>query len=220
MKDEPRILVLSTGEALPNKGGSGFEQMVLQSRTNPRILNGKIVAVISNHQFGGVRDRAFRLGIPFEHWAGPFTAEGYQEKVAKYQADHTTCSGWLKPVRGLEPEQTTNIHPAMPISRFGGPGFWGHHVHSEVHAAFLRGEITQTGVTMHFVTDYQNPADYDKGPIFWEFPVLLEKGDTPDSIGAKVNKVEHCWQSYMLNKVIQGDIYLDPKTLTVHYRGE
>lgn len=105
-------------------------------------------------------------------------------------------SGWLKLVSGLDPERTINIHPG-PLPRFGGPKFYGHYVHEAVLAAYHRGEITHSAVTMHFVD-----PEYDRGPIFFQFPVKIEPDETPDTLAAKVNRVEHKWQSEVLNHVV------------------
>ena len=154
-----RVLVFASGD--PKGGGSGFQELVEFSRTNPPVLDAQIVGVISNHQNGGVRRRADALHILFEYWPGPYDAEGYRAFVRKYQADFVMCSGWLKFVRGLDPAKTVNIHPG-PLPRFGGTGMYGHYVHEAVMAAYHRGEITQSAVTMHFVDDvaYDNGSDY------------------------------------------------------------
>ncbi len=70
-----KILVFATGEKEAGKGGSGFQELVEFTRTIPPVLNAEIVAVVSNHEHGGVRTRADKLGITFEYWPGPFTAE-------------------------------------------------------------------------------------------------------------------------------------------------
>jgi len=203
--------VLASGDA--EGGGSGFQEMVEYSQTDPAILNAEIVGVVSHHADGGVVRRARKLKIPFHFWPGPFTAEGYQGLVQMYQPDFVMCSGWLKLVRGLRPDRTINIHPG-PLPKFGGPGMWGHHVHEAVKLAYDEGRIKQSAVTMHFVT-----AEYDRGPTIWQFPVFIRPEDTPDSIANRVNQVERAWQSHVLNRVVQGDIWLggDGK---VYYRGE
>ena len=58
-----RILVFASGDE--KGGGSGFQELVEFSRTNPPVLDAQIVGVISNHPQGGVRRRADALHIPF-----------------------------------------------------------------------------------------------------------------------------------------------------------
>lgn len=196
-----RVLVFASGD--PRGGGSGFQELVEFSRTNPPVLNAEIVGVISNHPDGGVRRRAEALHIPFEYWPGPFDAKGYRTFVEKYQADFVMCSGWLKFVRGLDPAKTVNIHPG-PLPQFGGPGLYGHHVHEAVMAAYHRGEITQSAVTMHFVDE----TAYDHGPIFFQMPVLIRPDDDAETLAKRVNEKERAWQSHMLNLIVHQRIYL------------
>jgi phosphoribosylglycinamide formyltransferase-1 len=196
-----RVLVFASGDE--KGGGSGFQELAEFSRTNPPVLDAQIVGVISNHPQGGVHRRADALRIPFEHWAGPFNAEGYRSFVEKYQADYVMCSGWLKFVRGLDPARTVNIHPG-PLPQFGGPGMYGHHVHEAVVAAYRRGEITQSAVTVHFVDD----VAFDHGPIIFQMPVLIRPEDDAETLAKRLNEKERAWQSHILNLVVHGDISL------------
>jgi phosphoribosylglycinamide formyltransferase-1 len=195
------VLVFASGDE--KGGGSGFQEMVEFSRTNPPVLDAQIVGVISNHPKGGVYRKADRLQIPFEYWPGSFDAEGYRAFVKKYQADFVMCSGWLKFVRGLDPAKTVNIHPG-PLPQFGGARMYGHFVHEAVMAAYHRGEITQSAVTMHFVDE----TAYDHGPIIFQMPVLIRPDDDAETLARRVNEKERAWQSHILNLVVHGQIYL------------
>ena len=81
---------------------------------------------------------------------------------------------------------------------------YGHHVHEGVMAAFHRGEITQSAVTMHFVDE----AAYDHGPIIFQMPVLIRPDDDALTLAKRVNEKERAWQSHILNLVVHGLIYL------------
>ena len=59
-----KIVIFASGTK--DGGGSGFENMVNAIRSS--ILNAEILAVVSNHKNGGVRERADRLGIHFVHF--------------------------------------------------------------------------------------------------------------------------------------------------------
>jgi len=89
------------------------------------------------------------------------------------------------------------------LPRFGGPKLYGHYVHEAVMAAYHRGEITHSAVTMHFVDE-----KYDRGPILFALPVPIEPSDTPETLAAKVNRAEHEWQPRVLNYVVQGQVRL------------
>ncbi len=199
-KDKPNILVFASGTK--TGGGSGFEVLARAAREQPPALNAWIGGVVTNHCGGGVWQRAGVLGIPAVYWAGPYQAQGYRNFVRYFQADYVMLSGWLKLVAGLDPAKTINIHPG-PLPRFGGPNLYGHHVHEAVLAAFRRGEITHSAVTMHFVDE-----KYDRGPVFFALPVPIEPDDTPDTLAARVNRAEHLWQPRVLNYVVQGQVRL------------
>lgn len=201
-KRKPNVLVFASG------GGSGFWELVEQSLTNPPILNAHVIGVVSNHENGGVREKADNLKIPFHFWEGQFDAAGYQQLVSVFEADYVMLSGWLKPVKGLDPARTINIHPGPlnynnPELHFGGKGRWGHHVHEAVMQAYREGKIIQSAVTMHFVDD-----QYDHGPIFFRLPVLIRPDDTAETLAARVNEKERAWQSKALNWVVNKNIFL------------
>ncbi len=202
-KTTPNILIFASGTA--TGGGSGFETMVRAARARPPILDAWICAVITNHFEGGVWQKAKALGIPCEYWPGPYIAKGYQNFVKYFNADYVMLSGWLKLAAGLDPARTINIHPG-PLPRFGGPKLYGRYVHEAVMAAYQRGEITHSAVTMHFVD-----AKYDRGPVFFALPVPIEPGDTPETLAAKLNRAEHEWQPRVLNYVVHGQVRLAGK---------
>ncbi len=197
-KNKPRILVFASGSK--NGGGSGFREMVENSRTVPAVLDADIVAVVSNHEYGGVRKIAKKLGITFIHWQQHFCNACYLELFKAFEADYAMLSGWLKLAQGLDPAKTVNIHPG-PLPAYGGPGMYGHFVHEAVIKDFKAGKITQSAVTMHFVDE-----EYGRGPIIHQAPVLI-RDDTSKTIAERVNEVERVIQSRVLNRVVNDDIF-------------
>jgi phosphoribosylglycinamide formyltransferase-1 len=83
---------------------------------------------------------------------------------------------------------------------------YGHHVHEAVIQAYRQGEIKYSEVCMHFVTE-----EYDQGPVFFRYPILIRPDDDADSLGSRVNKIEHGWQSFITNLVVHRQIYWDGK---------
>jgi len=210
--DKQKVLVFASGSA--EGGGSGFEKLVLESLGGS--LYADIVAVVSNHNGGGVRVRAEKLNIPFLHFDKPWTSEKYQRIALESGASFFALSGWLKLVRGLDPttqfnsRTVFNIHPG-PLPQFGGPGLYGHHVHEAVIASYKRGEIGYSAVSMHFVTE-----QYDRGPTFFRCFVKINDNDTPESLGERINRLEHLYQPRITNMVVNGLIKwngFDPNTL-------
>jgi folate-dependent phosphoribosylglycinamide formyltransferase PurN len=200
--NKPRLIIFASGAK--GGGGSGFKKLVEASRSG--ILNADVVAVVSNHEHGGVREKADELQIPFYHSPYPRSAADYKDLVhGVARADFVALSGWLGRVEGLDPRITFNIHPAYLPSKFGGKGFYGHRVHEAVIAAYKNGEVSHSGVTMHFATE-----EYDNDrTIFFRRKVEILPDDTPDSLGKRVNGVEHEWQARITNDVIEGRIKWD-----------
>lgn len=196
-----RTLVFASGGA--DAGGSGFRKLVESSCTG--ILKAEIISVVSNYPNGGVKKIADEFGINFIYFPGPWEEAGYREIVESYKPDLVALSGWIKLTKGLDPKRTINIHPG-PLPKFGGRGMHGHHVHEAILKAYLAGKIFFSAVSMHFVTD-----EYDMGPIFFSYPVYIGKDYDADKIALEVNKIEHGWQSFITNLVLEGKIYWDGK---------
>lgn len=74
-----------------------------------------------------------------------------------------------------------NIHPAL-LPKYGGKGMYGHHVHEAVIA---NGE-KESGITIHLVNER-----YDDGAALAQFKVEVSPDDTPDSLAAKIHKLEY-----------------------------
>jgi len=203
-----KIIVFASGSA--DGGGSGFRKLAESSLTG--ILNAEIAAVVSNYPDGGVKKIADTFGTNFIYLPGPFETAEYRKIVERYDPDLIALSGWIKHVKGLDPRMTINIHPG-PLPEFGGRGMHGHHVHEAIIRDYSKGKISFSAVSMHFVTD-----EYDRGPIFFSYPVYIGPDYDADKIGSEVNKIEHGWQAYITNLVLEGKIRWDgkdPKSLVV-----
>ncbi len=74
-----------------------------------------------------------------------------------------------------------NIHPSL-LPRHGGPGMWGRHVHEAVIAS---GDL-QSGITIHQVTE-----EIDGGDILFQTSCPVLSGDTPATLAARVQRLEH-----------------------------
>lgn len=203
-----RIILFASGTS--TDGGSGFQELAENSLTG--VLQARIAAVVSQHPDGGVRKRADALRIPFVLFPKNNTAKDYVRCISECHADFAVLSGWTLLAKGLNPQTTINIHPA-PLPEFGGKGMYGHFVHEAVLAAYRKGKIAASAVSMHFVTE-----QYDDGPIFFRYPVLIRPDDTAETLQARVNKIEHGWQSFITNLVMRKHIFWDgknPQSLTV-----
>lgn len=197
----PAVVVFASGSK--DGGGSGLLNLLYNIQTG--VLNADIRAVVSNHANGGVRRIADTYKIPFEHLTKFDDQRIYRDLVQDYGATWSLLSGWLKFVRGLDPRHTINIHPGdVEDDRFSGDGMYGHHVHEAVLESWKRGDISSSYVSMHFVDE----EAYDHGPAFFKYPISIDACYSPDDLAARVNKHEHCWQSFITNLVLSGAIRL------------
>lgn len=208
-----KVLVLASGEPLPDKGGSGFKRLVEATKLESGVLNAEITGVASNHPAGGVFTKAQELGVPFLYLPPPWSADQFQNAVEWSKAEFVLCSGMLKFVRGLDPRTTINIHPGN-LPRFGGKRMYGHHVHEATMEAYGRRDIDHTAICMHFVTE----EGYDRGPVFFRLLIRIRQDDTPDTLQKRVNRLEHLWQPIITELVLRGEIRwdgIDPESLVV-----
>ena len=168
--------------------GGGTTILNLLDEIDAGQLNAEIVCGIASKPCSGI-DRLTARGVA----VGVVPYAQHKPDVAAYSAAITerldaACveliclAGFLSPY--LFPERYAgkilNIHPAL-LPKFGGKGMWGHHVHEAVLAA---GE-TQSGCTIHYVTE-----EYDSGPILLQRTCVVLPHDTPDALADRVFEQE------------------------------
>ena len=175
-----RLAVLLSG------GGRTLQNLIDCIRRGQ--INAQIAVVISSlPQVKGV-ERAKAAGLPVviirkkDH---PEVDE-FSRRIAEALDEHKpalVCQAgwacyWRIPDRWLG--KVMNIHPAL-LPKFGGKGFYGHHVHEAVLAA---GEKV-SGCTVHFADNR-----YDAGPIILQRTVPVLPGDTPEVLAERVFEQE------------------------------
>jgi folate-dependent phosphoribosylglycinamide formyltransferase PurN len=202
IKARPRLLVLG---ASGKNGGSGPANIAMNARTP--LLNAEVVFFSSNPA-GGMYQWSKKLGVPFYSDPGPFNTSFYKGLVAEIKPDHVTCSGWPFYVVGIE---ATNIHPAiLPYTA----GLYGDQAHAKALELFHQGVIKWSAVHMHYILGSQADLDsgekklYDVGPIFLTKEVPILEGDDVDTLQKRANKIEHGWQSSVLELLLEKKIFL------------
>jgi phosphoribosylglycinamide formyltransferase 1 len=169
--------------------GSNFE--ALYHGLAERHIDARIVGVISNNSDAGALTLARSFNIPAYHLSrrqfaddNAFVARQL-ELLASMNTDLIVLAGYMKIIDAAVIERyqnrIMNIHPAL-LPKFGGKGMYGHFVHEAVMNA---GE-TESGATVHLVTD-----EYDRGPILLQKHVAIDPGDTPETLARKVLALEH-----------------------------
>jgi len=178
-----RIAVFASG------GGSNLQALIDHFNAEREGL-ARVALVISDRESAGALDRARNAGIPTrvliargrstEDVAGD-TLQALDEG----RIDIVALAGYLR----LVPEDVVrrfrgrivNIHPAL-LPAFGGPGMYG----INVHRAVIRAGCFISGVTVHYVDER-----YDEGRPIVQWPVPVLRGDTAESLAARVLRVEH-----------------------------
>ena len=181
----PRIAVLASGE------GTTLQSIM-------EMCN--VVLVISNKRDSGALRRARQFGVP-AIVAGE-TAQPDLDMLTSLEsscADLVVLAGYMQKVGKLTLNayqgRIINTHPSL-LPKHGGKGMFG----NRVHKAVLDSGDTETGVTIHYVTD-----DYDTGAIIAQSVVPIMPGDTVRLIEERVKEVE----KRMLCAVIQNWHYAE-----------
>lgn len=184
-------------------GGGTNLQALIDYEKNTKDCPYKIQIVIADTKKAFALERAQKAGIETKI-VSPFAVLGEEKakqaskeekriavsdaalKAAKDAGcDAIVLAGWLTVLSGRIIEEYSNrivnLHPAL-LPKFGGVGMWGHNVHEAVLAA---GE-TESGCTVHLVD-----SGCDTGKILVQKKVPVLKGDTPETLYARIATEEH-----------------------------
>lgn len=177
-----RIAVLASG------GGTNLQALI--ERFNNRDTSSLGVELVIGSRPGiGALERAERAGVPsvVPDFTQPLESVGANllRLLGEHDIDLIVLAGFLQ----LVPPQVVrrfqnrivNIHPAL-LPAFGGKGMYG----IRVHRAVLESGARVSGATVHLVDD-----EYDRGRILAQWPVPVLEGDLPETLAARVLKVEH-----------------------------
>ena len=163
-------------------GGTNLQRIAEYFAPNEEV---ELACVVSNNKEAYANQRAKNLGIPLLLVDKPyFTSDQFVERMKNLDIDLIVLAGflWLIPQGLIDafPNKIINIHPAL-LPKYGGKGFYGHHVHKAVVAAHEK----ESGITIHYVNEH-----YDSGDIIFQKKVALSPTDTPDDVAAKIHILE------------------------------
>lgn len=170
-------------------GGSNFEALLTQIES--KQLKAVCSFLIVNNGNCGAAEKARARGIPVYHISkvthpNPLEYEqAFLDVLDQHSIDFLALAGYMKK---LTPSllirlknRILNIHPSL-LPKFGGQGFYGIHVHEAV----IKANQSWSGATVHLVS-----GDYDEGRILGQSMVPVLSDDTPETLAARVLKVEH-----------------------------
>ena len=167
-------------------GGGTNLQALLDAKARGEIPHGEFVRVIASRPDAYALTRAANAGIGGEVISRKSfaTLEEYDAAILNALracgAQIVVLAGFLSilgpTVIEAYRDRIINIHPAL-IPSFCGKGYYGLRVHE---AALARG-VKVTGATVHLVNEIP-----DGGPILSQKAVLVEAGDTPETLQRRV----------------------------------
>lgn len=164
--------------------GSNAARIIEHFRLHPSV---RVSLIVCNNPGAGVLAIAAKEKIPVlliekEKF---FRGSAYAEELRERKIDFIVLAGflWKIPAALLQayPRRIVNLHPAL-LPKYGGKGMYGRHVHSAVVNA---GE-KESGITIHYVDEL-----YDHGQSIFQARVAVTAGDTPETLAAKVQQLEH-----------------------------
>ncbi len=174
--------------------GSGSNLQAIIDAVQAGRLLAQIAVVVSNRRDAFGLTRAGRAGIPTLYFPlKPYRDAGrpreaydadLAERVAGYAPDLIVLAGWMHVLSpaflGRFPGRVLNLHPALPGC------FPGIQAIQRAYEAFRRGEITHTGVMVHWAV-----PEVDAGAVVAQADVPIFPGDTLADLEARVHQAEH-----------------------------
>ena len=163
--------------------GSNAENIIKYFRGKNILHN---FHIITNKKDAFVLDRAKNLNVSAEVITKKQNDEGVLlDRVNELKPDLIVLAGYLllfpAEIVALYPNKIINIHPAL-LPKFGGKGMYG----SFVHDAVVANKETETGITIHFVSEH-----YDEGAVIFQAKTTVAEKDTALDVAAKVHELEY-----------------------------
>ena len=170
--------------------GRGSNFAALLAAIDQGEVDAHIVLVVADREAAGL-DLAAARGIPTAIIRRKDFASLADFDAANLAALHQSgaqlvvLAGYLSIVGpalvAAYPHAIINVHPAL-LPSFGGPGYYGHHVHQAV----LDAGCKLSGATVHFVSE-----QVDAGPIIAQAAVPVCDDDDASALAARVLQQEH-----------------------------
>lgn len=191
-------------------GGTTLQNLIEHIRA--KKLRAEIVQVVASRPRIGAIPRAEAAGIPLalanraaKHRAD-FSRSVF-DPIRRSKADLVVLGGFLSLI-DIPPEyvgKVINVHPSL-IPAFCGKGYFG----SAVHKAAIDTGVKVSGCTVHFVD-----ATYDTGPIILQRTVPVQEDDTPETLAARVFKVECQALPEAISLYAEGRLKIDGRRVRV-----
>lgn len=168
--------------------GSGSNMQAILDAIDAGTLDARIALVLSDNPDAFILERAKLRGIE----TGVIDCRGFKTKFPDEAQEETATrlkeagvelvclAGFLRlvkrPLLDAFPDRILNIHPAL-LPAFPGLESW---------KQALEAGASESGCTVHYVDE-----GMDTGPIILQESVPVLPGDTPESLHARIQVVEH-----------------------------
>ncbi|MBI3521311.1 MAG: phosphoribosylglycinamide formyltransferase [Bacteroidetes bacterium] len=185
------VAIFASGE------GTNAENLFNYFTNDKRI---KIKLVVTNSDNAGVIERAERHKKNVQIISKSALYE-YTSKIIEFlqaeKIDIIILAGFLlkipEPFIKAFADRIINIHPSL-LPKYGGKGMYG----MNVHKAVIENKDTESGITIHYVNE-----EYDKGEVILQARCDVDPQDTPETLSAKIRKLEFEFFPKAIEKVIE-----------------
>ena len=185
--------------------GRGSNMAALIEAAKDKNYPAEIALVLSNRPDAGGLKTAQAAGIATEivdHTTFGKDREAFeralQAALEAHRIELVCLAGFMRLLTpwlvSRWPQRMLNIHPALL------PAFKG----LNTHVRALEAGVKTHGATVHFVV-----PELDSGPIIAQGAVPVLDGDTPDSLAARVIKIEHRIYPLALRLVAEGRVHVE-----------
>lgn len=190
--------------------GSGTNLQAIIDAIQAGTLDATIELVVSSRPDAYGLKRAEAAGLQTltlskETYEDSFVADMViATELKRYNVDYVVMAGYMRkvgvPILNTFPNRVLNLHPALL------PSFRGAHA---IQDAYEYG-VKVTGVTVHLAN-----ADYDRGPIIAQRPVVVEEDWTVDQLEEAIHQIEHQLYPEVLQLFAQDRVHVEGQKVRI-----
>lgn len=183
--------------------GKGSNYGAIQDAIASRQLDAEVRIVVADVEDAGILDLARAHGVravflPPGKYRTKLEMDAEEQLVGllrEAEVEIVVLAGFMRmlkePMLGAFPRRIINIHPSL-LPQFAGLEAW--------KQAVAAGVAT-TGVTVHYVD-----SGMDTGEIIAQREVPVLPGDTPESLHARIQVIEHQLYPEVLRRLATGEM--------------
>jgi len=189
-----RLMVMLSGS------GTTLDNLIAHIESNE--LNATIPVLVASRECLGAqkaRDSGIETHIQPAKQSPADAGAMLDELCDQHAIDLVVLAGYLKlvPITDRVRHRVVNIHPSL-LPSFGGKGMHGMRVHQAVVNAAQRGEVSDSGCTVHFAAD-----EYDTGSTIVQLCCPVEPADDAQALASRVFELECRAYPLALKKLIE-----------------